>query len=70
MGISDLNGNCISMIVQVLKKLVYSPVLQQELPINDHFFTYFSEMKTDGHNDGPNILLDHKNVLWVIMAVK
>lgn len=67
-GVSHLNGNCISMIVQVLKKLVYSPVLRPELPINDHFFTSFSEMKTDGHNDGPNIFWDHQNVFWVIMA--
>lgn len=52
------------------KKLVYSPVLQPEPSINDHFFTSFSKMKTDRHDDGPNILWDHKNVFSVIMAVK
>lgn len=51
-----LNGNCISVVVRVLKRLVYTPVLQPELPINAHFFTSFSKMKTDRHKDGPNIL--------------
>lgn len=69
MGISHLNENDVFMNVQVLKKLFYSPVLQSELAINDHFFTSFSK-KSDKLDEDFNMLWDGKNDFCVIMAMK
>ena len=69
MGISHLIENDVCMIVQVLKKLFYSPVLQSELAINDQFFTSFSK-KSDKLNEDFDTLWDGENAFWVIMAMK
>ena len=55
MGISHLIENDVFMIVQILKKLFYSPVLQSELALNDHFFTSFSK-KSDKLNEDFDML--------------